>query len=769
VANYLAKAQKHLDSGDYVKARVEAQNAAQIDPKNAQARYLLALVAEQKGDIPALFGNLAAAIDSDPAFVEARLKLGTVYYLGQEWERVDEQLEALLELAPDDARVRLLLGRLLLQKEQRAEGMAEIDRALELDPDYAEALMMKAVAQSEASLDQAVATLDAAIAGLPPAEGRPLRELRILLLAQGRQAGQVEQALKDLVRDFPEAESYQMQLVQFYAGQGRLDDADLRLQQVARLDPGNQQKQLDYVLFLATERGVDKAEATLQGLIKESPDSTRLRTALGELYEATARLPEARAAYQDAVDRDPKSEHGMAAQQRLAVLDLRAGETAAASRRINELLAIAPDDSSALLMRAGILFAEGRFDEVIADLRGVLRRMPANQRALLLLAQTYVQKNEPTLAKDTYRQLLAVQSDSAEGLLGLAGLQAADREFGEAEVLLRRLVADRPDDIVAAGRLVDVLMLQDKTAEAEQEARRMAALANEAGSGDYALGRVLAQKRDFGAAADAFRTSVAERPGDPLPLEGLVQSLLAAGKQQDAFEALRGQIEGGKGDGIFARYLLGQLHAQAGNRTEAVRYLEEVIRARPDSAPGYVSLASVYGDDRDARVGVYRRGLQVLPGNPQLSLQLGAELAQAGDLGGALAVYEELVKRNPGFEPGVNNLAATLLDYRTDQASFTRALELAQRLAGSEDPVAQDTLGWAYYRNGRFRDAVATLERVVARADVAVFHYHLGMAYQAAGNPVGARQHLQKAVAGAGSYPGLEEARVALQKLKPEA
>lgn len=767
VARYIANAQKYLDEGSYKKAKLEARNAAQLEPKNANARYLLALVAEQEADIPAMFGHLAMAIDSDPAYTEARLKLASLFYLGQAWEQVDEQLEVLLELAPDDARVRLLHGRMLLQKGEPAESMAEIDRALELNPDYTEAILMKAVAQSEVSLNQGIATLDAAIARLPPLEGRQLRELRIFLLAQGQQAEAVEQALTDLARDFPDAEAYHLELAKFYTGQGRLDDADRWLQQVARRDSADQQRQLNYVLFLATERGVDKAEAALQTLIKESPESTRLRAALGELYEATERIPEARAAYQSVVERGPRSEDGIAAQQRLAVLDLRAGDTAAASRRIADILAVVPDDATSLLMRAGILFTEGRFEEVIADLRNVLRKRPEDDRALVLLAQTYVQKNELTLAKDTYRRLLAVRSDSPDGLFQLAGLYTADREFGEAEALLRRRVSARPDDVPASGRLVEVLMLQNKSAAAEQEARRMAALANEAGAGDYMLGRVLAQQQDFAAAAEAFRRSVKKRPDDPLPLEGLARSLLAADKQPEAIEALRGRLEAGGSGAIFARYLLAELQGQAGNQADAVRNLEEVIRARPDAAPAYVSLASVYENDRAARLEVYRRGLQAMPGHPQLSVLLGAELEQAGDFGGALQVYEELVRRNPGFEPGVNNLAAIMLEHRRDQASLARALELAQRLSESENPAAQDTLGWAYYRSGRYGEAVSTLERVVARADLPVFHYHLGMAYLAAGNEVGARQHLEKAVDGRGSYPGLDEARVALQRLKP--
>ncbi|MCB1597156.1 MAG: tetratricopeptide repeat protein, partial [Gammaproteobacteria bacterium] len=76
-------------------------------------------------------------------------------------------------------------------------------------------------------------------------------------------------------------------------------------------------------------------------------------------------------------------------------------------------------------------------------------------------------------------------------------------------------------------------------------------------------------------------------------------------------------------------------------------------------------------------------------------------------------------------------------------------------------------LGWAHYRNGQYAEAAGVLERVVAKADqYPIFHYHLGMAYLATGNTVGAKQELKRAVDEAQSdYPGLEEARAALKKL----
>src|SRR5580692_206386 len=49
-AAYIAHGQQYFDVGNYDKARVELRNAAQIDPKDAQVRYLLGRVAEKSGD-----------------------------------------------------------------------------------------------------------------------------------------------------------------------------------------------------------------------------------------------------------------------------------------------------------------------------------------------------------------------------------------------------------------------------------------------------------------------------------------------------------------------------------------------------------------------------------------------------------------------------------------------------------------------------------------------------------------------------------------------
>ena len=87
-AQYVEQAQRYYDAGDFVSARVEAKNAAQVDPKNARAHYLLALVAGQDGDVKQMFTHLMVAVSSKSDFIEARLELGSLYFIGQAFSEI---------------------------------------------------------------------------------------------------------------------------------------------------------------------------------------------------------------------------------------------------------------------------------------------------------------------------------------------------------------------------------------------------------------------------------------------------------------------------------------------------------------------------------------------------------------------------------------------------------------------------------------------------------------------------------------------------------
>jgi Tfp pilus assembly protein PilF len=70
------------------------------------------------------------------------------------------------------------------------------------------------------------------------------------------------------------------------------------------------------------------------------------------------------------------------------------------------------------------------------------------------------------------------------------------------------------------------------------------------------------------------------------------------------------------------------------------------------------------------------------------------------------------------------------------------------------------------YKRGRYADAIAPLEKAVAKVPQAQeIHYHLGMAQLKAGKTAEARKSLEAAVKGDQNYPGKDEAKAALAGL----
>ena len=110
IRSYLAKAQAHFDAEDYVSAKIEALNAAQIEPKNVQANLLLSEIEEQNENWGPAIGHLKVAVDEDPWVIDTRLKLGTFYVRARMPELAAEQAEVAMVLAPENARTLFIVA-----------------------------------------------------------------------------------------------------------------------------------------------------------------------------------------------------------------------------------------------------------------------------------------------------------------------------------------------------------------------------------------------------------------------------------------------------------------------------------------------------------------------------------------------------------------------------------------------------------------------------------------------------------------------------------
>ncbi len=764
VANYVASAEQHFDEDNLVKAELDAKNALQIEPKNADARFILARIAGAKQEFNDMATNLRIAIETRPDFIEARIELGTLYSQAGALELAEEQLAELEKLAPGQPETRILKARVLGRKGEAEQAAVELKAALSEDPDNIVAMGLLASLTSLSDIDEALVLVDAAISKAE--DTRELQLLKIGMLTRSRRVDAAEEAYRSLITEYPDVSDYRFMLAKFLAEEDKIEKVEAVLMEAIEHDPTNQSAKLTLIRFVSGTQGVEQGVALLEDFLQKDPAASELRMSLADQYLSEGETEKAEAEFQKIADAEGNEDIGLTARTRIASILISKGDLEAGSAIVEEVLARDPSNAYANYLKGLINFQEGNWKGAVADLRSALRREPNNARAQWLLARTHASAGDLLLAEDAYRKLLRDAPRNVPVSLELARLLVDLEKKDRAAEFLYEQTALMNLEPRLSRALIGILIELERYDDALAEAERFSATEGNAAVGNYFRGGVFQSQGQFDNAADAFRAALEERPDAREPLQGFVSSLAAQGKLDEARDYLK-NLTKQYPDNLFVKTLLGQVTAVAGDKSAAREIFETTLTDKADWLPAYAALASLDSDNPEAQIDIYQRGLQAAPGNQQMALLLGSAYERRGEYEKAIATYEDALAENPDMPIVANNLAALLSDYRQDTASHNRALQVALKLADSNEPLLLDTLGWVYYRLGDHDKAQRLLEQAVeGEPNVLVLRYHLGMNYLAQDKQQLAIEQLRAATKESEvDYPGKDIAERTLAEL----
>lgn len=138
--------------------------------------------------------------------------------------------------------------------------------------------------------------------------------------------------------------------------------------------------------------------------------------------------------------------------------------------------------------------------------------------------------------------------------------------------------------------------------------------------------------------------------------------------------------------------------------------------------------------------------IDLYPPIPQGYLFSGSALLGKGKTEQAIKVYEKLMKVNPDSPVSYNELALIYIDKFID---YEKAVNYARESVKKfpEDAKSFDVLGWVYYNNKMYFDAVNQFKAAARLAQGnPVYFYHLGLAQQESGEKLKARESYEKAL-----------------------
>ncbi len=269
----------------------------------------------------------------------------------------------------------------------------------------------------------------------------------------------------------------------------------------------------------------------------------------------------------------------------------------------------------------------------------------------------------------------------------------------------------------------------------------------------FSLTSALLDERSYDSALLHARMTLALRPGLHVARMLLGETNESLRRREQALAAYM-QVPPGHPLYATARLRAARVLHGLGRVDEAIALLRKLSReaagdSRPFSLLGDVLRSEKRWKDASA---AYTAALKIMRrqgrGNWRLFYNRGITYERAGAWKKAERDFRQALKLQPGQPSVLNYLGYSLID-RGER--LKEALGMVKRAvqARPNDGYIVDSLGWAYYRLGKYHDAVRELERAVSLLPTdPVINDHLGDAYWRVGRRLEARFQWRHALDG---------------------
>lgn len=765
---YMKSGDEYLEAGKLGLANVQYQNALKIKEDNVPALLGLAKIAEKRSNYEQMFGILQRIARLDPANMKAKLDLAKLYLLGDDTATALDLADAVIAAEPENAEAMAAKGAIMFRLQNNSEAVDYSKKALAINPELQEAIAILASERVAAKdLEGALAILDEAIGRNPKAA--VLHILRVQVLTSLGRTQDTNAAYQRLIAEYPDDANYRRLYATSLISQGDLEGARAELVEAARILPGEREAKLDVVRMDYRIGGKAKAEATFRDFVAADKDDIDLKLALGAFLREEKDFAGADAVYHEIIRRKGNEIADiLRVKNELAALNLVWGKRPAAEKIITEILAADSGDTDALIKRAGLKVADGKFDEAINDLRIALNDHPDSVPAHLLMASAFEQKGDMAFAESEYAQAVLAAKKAPQASNLFAKFLVRRGQIERAERVLADSVASFPASEENLKMLAAIRLDRQDWRGAEEAANALRAIDTTDEDVSRILGAAYSGLKDYAGAIDVLKSENERGPVASRPLAALIQAYVNAGRNDEAEKFLNETIA--RNPSYYeAHVLLAQLQRVGRRSVDAVATLEKAIALDPLRPEAYEALYGVNVLERNrAEAGrVIEQAISAIPDNDGLQILKADHLIAVGDRDGAIAIYETILAHRPGDLIVSNNLASLLAD-RSDAASVARAAKAAEALKGTENPYFLDTLGWALYRAGDKAAGIEALEKSAKGApDLADAHYHLGVALIETGDAARGRAELELVLTLRDAEPShIEDARRRLQQMK---
>jgi len=597
-------------------------------------------------------------------------------------------------------------------------------------------------------------------------------EEQITIYGRSELANKAMEEYRLAIEADPSSEFLTSALAELYVKTGRIRDAVLEAQDILKRDPNNIEAHKllgriylrslgdlpgggnngsDNVLKLAIEQ--------YEQIVKIEPDNVDDHLLLGRLYRLNNDLQKAEAELKTAVKLDPDSEEAITT---LSLLYTDEGDTAKALK----VLSAVPDTgrSAKLYAALGATYEQRKeYKSAIDAYKHAIQLDRDNLDAIRGLAENLLNDGQIDAALDQYKVIADANPEDAQTYLRISEIYRRQGKYDEALDSLKKAEAMVPDALEVPYNIAVVYQAQARYDDAEKVLNDLLKKTEKADS-SYSqadrsnraifierLGMVYRDQENYQAAVDTFRKMIPL--GDENARTGyqdVIDTYREAKQWPQATAAAREAVQKVPNDRDLRMVLDAQL-ADVGDPEKPLADVHSMLKGTPEDREVYLRLAIMY-----TRLKRWSDAEEALNKTEQLSTKSedkenvyflrGSTYEREKKYDAAEAEFRKILAVNPQNAPTLNYLGYMNADRDVRLEESLNYIKQAVSLEPTNGAYL-DSLGWAYFKVGKFDLAEENLTKASLRMESdPTVQDHLGDLYQKTGRLKLAAAHWERAM-----------------------
>jgi tetratricopeptide (TPR) repeat protein len=555
-------------------------------------------------------------------------------------------------------------------------------------------------------------------------------------------------------------------LAELYAKTGRIRDAVVEAQDIIKKNPNNLEARRllgrIYLRSLGDMQAGSGSESVLklaieqyEQIVRLQPDSMDDHLLLGRLYRLNNDLQKAEAEFKTAVKLQPDSEEAVTT---LAYLYNELGDTS----RATQVLSSVPNAERSAKLYAALGYTyeqQKQYKNAIESYRHAIEMDRDNLDAIRGLAQNLLNDGQADAALQQYKVIADANPEDAQTYVRIAEIYRKQGKYDLALENLKKAESMVQDSVEVPYNIAAIYQAQGRFDEAIPIMRELLKKSEKA-DGKYSngeksnravflerLGSIYRDQGNNQAAVQTFREIVALGGDDNVErgYQQIIDTWREAKEWQKATDAAKEAVLKDPNSRDLKMVLAAQ-QADMGDADQALKDVRAMLKGDGKSDPAsvnddrqvYITLAQMY-----TRLRRFSEAEQALDKAEQLSTKSedkeyiwflrGSTYERAKQYPQAEEQFKKVLASDPDHASTLNYLGYMLADQNMKLEEAFGYIKRAVDLDPSNGAYL-DSLGWAYFRMGKFELAEDNLLKASQKINTdPTVHDHLGDLYQKTG------------------------------------